>query len=259
MQTPTVAPPEPERLTYHRLTRTATYGFLSVLPLLALYEALIVLVNRGSAYEVHVGAEVWIKRLLLNLGVTGMASVGLVVLVAGGFVFLYERKKKLPIRPSYFGWMVAESAVYAVVAAVAVSRVVGLIFSMAPVRIGLAAAGPSQAAPPDLWTMLTLSVGAGLYEELVFRVLLVGGLYWGLRRVFARRGAAYLTAAVAGAAVFSAVHYLGALGDVFTLPSFTFRFLFGLLMNALFLARGFGVAAWTHALYDVMVVTHLLG
>ncbi len=259
MQSPTVAPLPPERLTYPRLTRTATYGFLSVLPLLALYEALIVLVNRGSAYEVHVGAEVWIKRLLLHLGVTGMASVGLVVLVAGSFVFLYERKKKLPIRPSYFGWMIAESAVYAVMAAVVVSSVVGLIFSAAPVRVGFSAAGPAQAASPDLWTMLTLSIGAGLYEELVFRVLLVGGLYVGLRRLFERRSAAYLTAALAGAAVFSAVHYLGALGDVFTLPSFTFRFLFGLVMNALFLARGFGVAAWTHALYDVMVVTHLLG
>ena len=258
MPTPSVAPIQTERTTYFRLTRTATYGFLSVLPLLALYEVLIVVVNRGSAYEVHVGAEVWIKRLLLSLGVTGMASVGLIVLVAGGLVFLYERKKKLPLRPVYFGWMIAESAVYAVVAAVAVSSIVGLIFSAAPVRIGLAAAGPAQASP-DLWTMLTLSIGAGLYEELVFRVLLVGGLYWGLRHVFERPGAAYLTAAVVGAAVFSAVHYLGALGDVFTLPSFTFRFLFGLAMNALFLARGFGIAAWTHALYDVMVVTHLLG
>ena len=68
-----------------------------------------------------------------------------------------------------------------------------------------------------------------------------------------------LLSTIVGAVVFSAVHYVGALGDVFTWPSFTFRFLFGLALNALFLVRGFGVAAWTHALYDVMVVTHLLG
>ena len=250
-------PIQTERTTYFRLTRTATYGFLSVLPLLALYEVLIVVVNRGSAYEVHVGAEVWIKRLLLSLGVTGMASVGLVVLVAGGLVFLYERKKKLPQRP------VAREQGLRRPAASEAERALRHERRHAErrgerARIGLAAAGPAQASP-DLWTMLTLSIGAGLYEELVFRVLLVGGLYWGLRHVFERPGAAYLTAAVVGAAVFSAVHYLGALGDVFTLPSFTFRFLFGLAMNALFLARGFGIAAWTHALYDVMVVTHLLG
>ncbi|HEX7069526.1 MAG TPA: CPBP family glutamic-type intramembrane protease, partial [Rhodothermales bacterium] len=58
-----------------------------------------------------------------------------------------------------------------------------------------------------------------------------------------------------GAIIFSAVHYTGPLGDPFTLSSFTFRFLFGLALNVLFLWRGFGVAAWTHALYDVFVVT----
>ena len=45
------------------------------------------------------------------------------------------------------------------------------------------------------------------------------------------------------------------MGDLFTLNSFTYRFIFGLILNGLYLARGFGVAAWTHALYDVMVIT----
>ncbi|NBB73510.1 MAG: CPBP family intramembrane metalloprotease, partial [Bacteroidetes bacterium] len=62
-----------------------------------------------------------------------------------------------------------------------------------------------------------------------------------------------------GAAIFSAVHYVGPFGDAFTLASFSFRFLFGLALNGLFLWRGFGVAAWTHALYDVMLVVGLLG
>jgi membrane protease YdiL (CAAX protease family) len=115
--------------------------------------------------------------------------------------------------------------------------------------------------------MLALSLGAGLYEELVFRVVLVGGLFW-LFSTFRGKDSgengwksaspAYLLAAVTGAAIFSAVHYVGALGDPFTLSSFTFRFLFGLALNGLFLARGFGIAAWTHAIYDVLVVTNTL-
>jgi membrane protease YdiL (CAAX protease family) len=76
--------------------------------------------------------------------------------------------------------------------------------------------------------------------------------------VVKRRNAAYAVAAVVGALLFSAVHYIGAFGDPFTLPSFTFRFLFGLALNGLYLVRGFGIAAWTHALYDVMVVSRLL-
>ena len=69
------------------------------------------------------------------------------------------------------------------------------------------------------------------------------------------RRRAYIIAAVVGAVVFSAVHHIGAFGDPFTLPVFTFRFLFGLALNAVFLLRGFALAAWTHALYDVLVVT----
>jgi membrane protease YdiL (CAAX protease family) len=106
--------------------------------------------------------------------------------------------------------------------------------------------------------MLVLSIGAGLYEELIFRVLLVGGLFWIFQHVVSGRTSAYLLAAVIGALAFSAVHYIGDLGDAFELPSFAFRFMFGLALNAIFLVRGFGLAAWTHALYDVLVVTQLL-
>jgi membrane protease YdiL (CAAX protease family) len=84
--------------------------------------------------------------------------------------------------------------------------------------------------------------------------VLVGGLVWVLRRVTSwTEGGSTVAAALVGAVVFSAVHHTGPFGDPFTLPVFTFRFVFGLVLNALFLVRGFAVAAWTHALYNVMV------
>ena len=127
------------------------------------------------------------------------------------------------------------------------SEIVGLLFAAAPAPVG------------DVWMQLALSIGAGLYEELLFRVLLVGGLALILRQLLRTSTMAYVVAAVVGAVLFSAVHYVGALGDPFAWTSFTFRFVFGLLLNVLFLWRGFGVAAWTHALYDVMLVVGLLG
>ncbi len=48
---------------------------------------------------------------------------------------------------------------------------------------------------------------------------------------------------------------MGPFGEPFTLSAFTFRFLFGLALNGVFLVRGFAVAAWAHAIYDVLVVT----
>jgi hypothetical protein len=63
-----------------------------------------------------------------------------------------------------------------------------------------------------------------------------------------------VTAALGGALIFSAFHYVGAYADPFSLQSFVFRALAGLFFSALFLLRGFGITAWTHALYDVMVL-----
>ncbi|MFB6279598.1 MAG: type II CAAX prenyl endopeptidase Rce1 family protein [Salinibacter sp.] len=237
----------PSWRTYHRATRSATYGFLSALPLFALYEAMIVLVNLDAVRRVRVSAGVLVKDLLAMTGASGGVILALLVVGGGLAAYLLDRRRSIPLRTHYFVGLVGESAVYAVGVALVVSSLVGALFAAAP--------------PPEgtLWTQLALSIGAGLYEELVFRVLLVGGLFLLCRAVLETPTQAYLLAALLGAALFSLVHYVGPLGDPFALPSFTFRFLFGLALNALFLARGFGVAAWTHALYDVLVVTGMLG
>jgi len=232
---------------YHRYTRSATYGVWSALPLFVLYEAMIVAVNTGTPKPVRVSADVWIKELLSMTGLGGGLLLVLIAVLAGLTAYVLDRNKSIPLRGRYFVGLVAESAAYAVVVALLVSRLTAAIFAVAPPPVG------------GLWTQLALSIGAGLYEELVFRVVLVGGLALLFQPFFDTQGAAYLLAALLGAALFSLVHYLGPLGDPFQLPSFTFRFLFGLALNVLFLWRGFGVAAWTHALYDVMVVTGLLG
>jgi hypothetical protein len=57
-----------------------------------------------------------------------------------------------------------------------------------------------------------------------------------------------------GAILFSAFHYIGPLGEPMQLESFVFRTLAGLAFSGLYLTRGFGITAWTHALYDVAVL-----
>jgi hypothetical protein len=231
---------------YAALTRTATYGFLAALPLVVLYEVLAHLTL--GATGVRVSADVWIKGLLASVDATGGWLFAAVVVALGAALILRERRRygPLPLRGAYFAGMLAESTGLAVVLAFAVSAVVGMVFAQAGGKaIGLSG-------------QLALSLGAGIYEELVFRVILVGGLAWGLRRVWTRTPA-YLVAAVVGALVFSAIHYVGPYGDAFTLPSFTFRALFGLALNAVFLLRGFGIAAWTHAIYDVLVTVKAFG
>ncbi|MDX1741684.1 MAG: CPBP family intramembrane glutamate endopeptidase, partial [Rhodothermales bacterium] len=63
-------------MSYLNATRTATYGFISALPLFVLYEVSILFVNHGRPAGVRVGADVWMKELLLSIGAPGMIAVG---------------------------------------------------------------------------------------------------------------------------------------------------------------------------------------
>lgn len=101
---------------------------------------------------------------------------------------------------------------------------------------------------------IALSLGAGLYEELFFRVILVGLLLYFFKKIFTQKKIAFSLAAIVAALLFSGVHYIGDFADTLTLSSFLFRFLFGLALNVIYVVRGFGMAAWTHALYDLLVI-----
>ncbi len=236
---------------YFQLTRTATYSFLAALPLFVLYELLILFANLNRSAQIRIGADIWIKRLLGNFGLTSHLALGIFVIAVGLAIFLTERNKRIPVRSHYFGLLIGESLLYAFFLGMFISQMIGRMFSMSTGLLPFLF-NPSQSG--GLILNLALSLGAGLYEELFFRVMLVGGLFLLLKMFTKNKITAYFISAIIGALLFSAVHYIGIFGDQFTLSSFMFRFTFGLALNALFLVRGFGVAAWTHALYDVFVM-----
>ena len=67
------------------------------------------------------------------------------------------------------------------------------------------------------------------------------------------RPASVVIAVVVTSVLFSAAHYAGVHGETFDWFSFCFRFLAGAFFAVLFVFRGFGIAAGTHALYDIFV------
>jgi len=110
-------------------------------------------------------------------------------------------------------------------------------------------------ADQGMFTRLVMSVGAGVYEETVFRLGLLTGLavlfdkVVGLGR-FVAVSLAFLLSSLA----FSAMHHIPPYGDPLGLGIFTFRTLAGLFFAALFRFRGYAVAVYTHALYDIYVL-----
>lgn len=142
-----------------------------------------------------------------------------------------------------FASVIAEGAVYALM--------MGLIASYAVGSLRLAGAGQE----PGFFSGLVLSLGAGFYEEVAFRVVLFGlGLKLLQRYVKSRQTLLPIAWAVITAFIFSAWHYVGELGDSFTLASFVFRWICGLAFVAIYKYRGFAPVVWTHALYDIWVL-----
>ena len=100
---------------------------------------------------------------------------------------------------------------------------------------------------------LVLGVGAGIYEELTFRLILVSILIIILHDLAGmHRGISVILAVGASAAMFSLYHYLGP--EPFGWRSFVFRSLAALYFSVTFVLRGFGITAGAHMSYDILLV-----
>jgi hypothetical protein len=234
---------------YGRVSRAPRYSLLFALPLLVFYQVLAVLLAHGER-SVRDGADVILQSLFAAVAGAWGPPLFMACLIAAGLWLVARdmRAHGTRLRATVFVAMLGESILLAGVFGLGVggvtSGVLGLLqtLALAPARL-------------DFWTHLMVSLGAGIYEELLFRVLLVGALAAGARAVLGWRPIpAGVAATLLGAAIFSAFHYIGPYGDRLELYSFVFRMVAGVFFSALYLARGFGITAWTHALYDVLLL-----
>ena len=144
--------------------------------------------------------------------------------------------------------MAVESVVLAL-ALVGLSRMVDMGFVVLE-RSGppLLRPGPVHPGPP-----LIGFLGAGVYEEALFRLALVPLFYVVLRGLQTPQVLASALAVTASALLFSLAHHAGTPGETFTWFAFIFRWLAGVYFAWVFVVRGFGVAVGTHTAYDVLV------
>jgi hypothetical protein len=234
---------------YLAASRQSRYSVTFALPLLLLYEGLTALLPPAQLAGVRNGADVLLKTVFVALGGrNGVTAFGVLLLAGGAWVVLRDRRRHPgPLQPGVIAAMLVESVVYAAVFGFAVATLTAALLS----GVGLAAVqAPGRTALP-VASQLVVSLGAGIYEELLFRVLLVSGLVALGTFIGLRRPVTLAAAIVLSAVIFSGFHYIGPMGDRLTLTSFTFRAVAGLVLSGLFAARGFGITAWTHALYDV--------
>jgi membrane protease YdiL (CAAX protease family) len=230
---------------YWLSTRSPLYSFLFTVPLFLIYEIGIFLTSSDDMFVLRNGADALMRQILATFGITGLYWVGLIFFIGFIIAFILQRKywEETQIHSDYFLLMMVESVGWSVV----------IYFLMTNVYLLLMNPTGSM-----LVQQVTLAVGAGIYEEFLFRVLLIAGISVILGFIFqwsdkTRNWAAMVIAA----GIFSSFHFIGEYGDFFSFNIFMVRFLAGIALGTLYFLRGFGITAWSHAVYDLIVLTRM--
>jgi membrane protease YdiL (CAAX protease family) len=229
---------------YLGATRHPWACVLFLLPLLGAYEAGVVLAGDGQPEALRNGADTWLRWALQTLGLSPMygAPVVLVTVLLGwSWVRRHDRPREL--LATWLG-MTVESVLFA-------AGLWCLSRTLAPLLDGLGVQLDYPAADTAALEQIISFVGAGIYEETLFRLML-----FSLLTVLFRQAEVPLAALFAGltsSLLFAAAHNLGPHGEPFAAYVFLFRTLAGLYFALVYSLRGFGIAVGAHAGYDVLV------
>ena len=211
-----------------------------VVPLLLLYEVTMALLDA----PLRNGAEVVVSDLFGQLPSHAVDGIrrGLLVLIVGACLLWLRREPPAVARAH---WILVEALVLALALGPLVGWMVG--------GVGLSVEAPVSADAPQAWLPFLLSVGAGLWEEIVFRLLLLGGLAYVVGRwTPVSRPAALAIAVIVSALVFAFYHHAGAMGEPFEPARFAYRTVAGTILGVLFAYRGLAVVVYMHVFYDLL-------
>ncbi|HEX5062947.1 MAG TPA: CPBP family intramembrane glutamic endopeptidase [Kofleriaceae bacterium] len=203
-------------------------SFVLIFPLLLAYEIGVLFAGRVN------GADV-VTRAVYAIAPSRAAYLLIYACVAVLFLLWIRREGRYrTLRLEIAAPVILEAAIYALTLGALITVVLDRL-------LGLSLDGNSVVA----------ALGAGVHEELVFRLGLFAGfvaLLEGLERRFA-----ITLALVTSSLLFAAAHHLGAHGEPFTMHAFAFRALAGAAFGAIFWFRSFAHAVYAHVLYDLVV------
>lgn len=231
------------RQSYRWRTQRPLTCLVFLAPLLVLFQVGTLHYDTGLLAPKHLG------QLLRSLGATGNYLPCLLVVVVLLLQHVLHRDK-WRIRPRDLAGMLGESVIWAA-PLVVLSQVMGEL-------VAQVARDASEAGPLMRLEELLVAVGAGIYEEFLFRLVLISLVMLICVDVFGLRKDVVAAAAVlVGAALFSLYHLpveqiTGE--EAFPWGTFLFRAAAGGYLGAMFVFRGFAIAVGGHIVYNVYVL-----
>jgi membrane protease YdiL (CAAX protease family) len=243
---------------YWERTQWPLQSLLFLLPLLVTYE-LGTLMYAPAQYDrlPPIWAESLLDQFFQSFGVPGYHLPAIAVVVV---LLSWHMVRRDPWRPEprLWGVMALESI------ALAVPLFVFMLVLFRQPAMRQPAAALTEAMGPIIhnWQSgVVIAIGAGIYEELVFRLIAIAALHAVLVDLLSlpEQYGAPLTV-LGSALIFALQHFQGlniAGWDAAEWGRFVFFLIAGVYLAAVYMLRGFGIAAGAHAVYDIMWVTTL--
>ncbi len=156
-------------------------------------------------------------------------------------LWLIWHEDRLPLQE----WvpLVLESTIYALTLGSVIVLVMDPVFGLSI----------SEHSLSDVFQAVVISLGAGVYEELVFRLGIMGGLFLVLCKLDCSRAVAVGVSLLVSSVLFSFAHHLGANGELFRVESFFYRIVAGAAFGLIFYFRSLAHAVYAHVFYDLYV------
>lgn len=222
-----------------------------IFPLLVAYQlALLQLPAAANGVDLITGQLVALLGTRTHYLLFNLAMVMLFVLL----VLVLRRRQQFDL--GQFVPVILESGFYALTMGTAIVHLMALLHVDPKLAVALPPAAQSYVPPADYGpiTRFAMALGAGVHEELLFRLAMIPALTLGLEKLLGTsRWLALTLAFIVSSVLFSAAHHVIG-GEPWALQPFVYRFFCGMLFAALFQFRGLAVAVYTHALYDVWVM-----
>ena len=233
-------------LKYSDLSRQPLYMLVFLLPLIIFYEIALY----SSKSNIQIKAHDHLVRFFeqIDMPPTQGLWLGGIAIIATLFIWHIFVENKWTIKLQVIAFMAVESVAFAI----------PLLLFGAVLGGYAATATSSPINTLGIFEKIAVSIGAGLYEELLFRMILIAGIHTIVCTVFKRSHLAGIgIGVVISAILFALYHDLPDAGSLSAIVLFFF-FTAGLYLGFLYVIRGFGITAATHAAYDVVATTLLI-
>lgn len=247
---------------YFSVTKKYYYSIFFIIPFLIIYEIGLfygVLGKNINGADALLRLFFYVLFQILGIGFSRILFAALIIffIIFLLYILFLHRAK---IKAYFFFLMLAESLLLAIGVGIIIHLFLSgrfpQFFTLEPNRAVVAQLAITGIR--DFWAKIVASIGAGIFEELVFRAALIHLFYtfWkrGIYKKFGTDMSAMIKSSLLSSVVFALMH----LGSVESLFGLIPIFMGSLLFSCIYLYRGYGIAAGTHVFYDIYLMFGIL-